>query len=242
MIVSKRRAASFAALILFAVGLAAGLAACGASEADQRKAFIAFLQQMNNRAGVHVLKPNAEDKAAFGDYNRHYDVILNFNEDMGEISRRHEQEMAKLSGDGAPRSIEQMAAHRDDIVTVGALIENIQGEIVKRLAQADAEHTALKQPDDLKAVYDVSYARLVTAPVRAIQNSNTVLYEGLQASLQLADYINSHRDKLTVNGSQILAKDPKTLAEIGALVKAHQEAGKRFQEAQREGQKLLQGN
>ena len=38
------------------------LAAWGNSEADQRKAFIAFLQDMNNRPGAHVLIPSANDE------------------------------------------------------------------------------------------------------------------------------------------------------------------------------------
>jgi hypothetical protein len=240
MIVVNRRAAGFAALILFAVGLVA----CGDSEPDQRKAFIAFLQQMNNRTGVHVLKPAADDEKAFGDYTKHYAVILNFNTDMGAISQQHNQQMAKIGGQGsaAARSIEQMAAHREDVVAVGELLVKMQADIEKRLTQANAERSALKQPDDLKAVYDITYARVVTAPAQAIQTSNRVLSEGTKLSLQLADYINAHRGKLTVKGSQILANDKQTLAEVGVLLKAHQEAGKRFQDAQRDGQKLLDGN
>jgi|GEM_PF-1114781 len=240
MTLFNRRVAGIAALVLLASGLAFGLAACGDNEPEQRKAFMAFLQQMNDRPGVHVMKPTAEDEKAFGDYTKHYDVILGFNRDMGELSKQFEQQMTKITG-GVNRNIEQMAAHRDDLVAVGTLIEQWQPSIEKRFAQADAERAALKQPDDLKAVYDKTFARVITAPVRAIQKSNQALAEGAKVSLQLADYINSHRDKLTVNGSQVLAKDNKTLAEVGALLKAHQEAGKRFQDVQRDGQKLLQG-
>ena len=51
--------------------LAATLAGWGNGEADQRKAFIAFLQDLNNRAGAHVLVPNANDEKAFGPYLQH---------------------------------------------------------------------------------------------------------------------------------------------------------------------------
>jgi hypothetical protein len=240
MFVINRRVASIAALLLLAVGLAA----CGDSEPDQRKAFIAFLQQINNRSGVHVLKPSADDEKAFGDYTKHYAVIVNFNKDMGVISQQYNQQMAKMGAQGstAARTIEQMAAHREDVVAVSELIDKMMPEIDKRLAQGNAERAALKQPEDLKTVYDITYARVVTAPAQAIQTSNRVLSEGTKVSLQLADYINSHRGKLTVKGSQILANDNKTLAEVGVLLKAHQDAAKRFQDAQRDGQKLLQGN
>lgn len=229
-------------LAVLALGLGLLAAGCGDNEPEQRKAFIAFLQQVSNRSGVHVLKPTADDEKAFGDYTKHYAVITSFNNDMRDISQQFLQGMTKFGGPGGARSYEQMAAHREDVVAVGALIDRMQPAIEKRLAQADAEHAALKQPDDLKAVYDATYVKVVAAPAQAIQKSNKILAEGIKASLALADYINAHRDKLTVRGSQITAKDNKTLAEVGAIVKTHQDINKQFQDAQRDGQKLLQGD
>lgn len=58
------RAARCAAVIVFA----ATLVDWGNSEADQRKAFIGFLQDINNRPGIHFLVPTANDEKAFGPY------------------------------------------------------------------------------------------------------------------------------------------------------------------------------
>jgi hypothetical protein len=234
----NRRVACFAALIVLAVGLVA----CGDSEADQRKAFIAFLQQINNRSGVHIMKPSADDEKAFGDYTKHYAVITSYNSDMGVLSAQFKQQAAKLGGGTTDRTIEQMAEHRDDVVGVGELMDKMMPAVENRLAQANAERSALKQPDDLKAVYDITYGKLVTAPTQAIQTSNRVLADGMKVSLQLVDYINTHRGKLTVRGSQIQANDTKTLAEVGALLKAHQESAKHFLEVTRNVQKVLQGS
>ena len=71
------RAARWAAVIVFA----ATLVAWGNSEADQRKAFIGFLQDINNRPGIHFLVPTANDEKAFGPYLAHYAIILDFNRD-----------------------------------------------------------------------------------------------------------------------------------------------------------------
>src|SRR5215469_4063896 len=60
----------------------AALSGWGNSEADHRKAFIAFLQDINNRPGAHLLVPNATDEKAFGTYLPHYAIILDFNKDM----------------------------------------------------------------------------------------------------------------------------------------------------------------
>ena len=62
------------------------------------------------------------------------------------------------------------------------------------------------------------------------------------STIKLADYINSHRSKLTVSGMQIQAKDQRTLDEVRPLLTAHQEAGERFSAAQHEGQRVLQGD
>ena len=78
MTVFTRRVATVAALLL----LAAGLAGCGDSEADQRQAFIKFLESINHRAGSHFLRPKPEEESAFGGYLRHYTIILEFNKDM----------------------------------------------------------------------------------------------------------------------------------------------------------------
>src|SRR5690348_5006168 len=54
----------------------------GSSEADQRKAFIAFLADINNRPGIHYLVPTPADEKAFGPYLPHYAIILDFVKDM----------------------------------------------------------------------------------------------------------------------------------------------------------------
>jgi Protein of unknown function (DUF3053) len=74
------RAARAAMCIVFAAALAGF--SWGNSEADQRKAFIAFLQDINNRPGIHYLVPNADDEKAFGPYLQHYAIILDFTKDM----------------------------------------------------------------------------------------------------------------------------------------------------------------
>jgi hypothetical protein len=75
-----------------------------------------------------------------------------------------------------------------------------------------------------------------------MENSAKALEAGIDASIKLTDYINSHRNKLAVSGMQIQAKDQRTLDEIGPMLKAHQDAGQRFVAAQREGQRVLQNN
>jgi hypothetical protein len=224
--------------------LAATLAGWGNSEADQRKAFIAFLQDLNNRAGAHVLVPNANDEKAFGPYLQHYAIILDFNKDMNGSVQDFIAQAIKLGfgPNPAPRSIEQMAAAPADLTTAKDVIDKMEQGVETRLAKANTERGALKQPDDLKAVYDKTFDRLVAAPAVAFENSAKALGSGIDAAIAFVTYINAHRGKLVVSGMQIQAKDQRTLDELTPLMKAYQDAGERFVAAQRQSDRVLGGN
>ena len=145
--------------------LAATLVGWGNSEADQCKAFIAFLQDINNRAGAHVLVPNANDEKAF------------FNKDMNVSVQDFIAQAIKLGfgPNPTPRSIEQMAAAPADLTAAKDVIDKMEQGVETRLAKANTGRGALKQPDDLKAVYDKTFDRLVAAPAVAFENSAKAL-------------------------------------------------------------------
>ncbi len=160
---------------------------------------------------------------------------------MGTVSKDFNAHVNEITGGRVSQSIGELAAHRDAIAGLKVELARVQGEIDKRLATLNAERAALKQPDDLKAVYDVTYERLVLKPTQATKDHMAVLDDGLTGSLKLADYINSHAGKLTIKGSQVLASDPKTLDELKALMSAQTAAGKRLQDAGRDLQRVLDG-
>lgn len=225
------------------IAISLATAACGDSEADQRKAFIKFLDDIDRRVGVHFLQPSREDEAAFGDYMRHYTVILDFNKDMKVIINEYTEGMKKIgiSPNVQPQTLEQMLARRQDFPKIKELTVKTMQAFEARLAKADAERGALKQPDDLKAAYHTVYDKLVAVPLQAMIASDKALLDLADSSLRVADYVNEHRGKLTVSGSQIRAADAQTLTEINALIKTHQDVMKRFQDAQRAGQRLTSG-
>jgi len=234
------RAARGAMCIVFA----AALLGWGNSEADQRKAFIAFLQDINNRPGAHVLVPNANDEKAFGPYLQHYAIILDFNKAMKSPTDDFMAQIIKIGygPNPAPRTIEQIAAAPADLTAAKDAVDKMEQGIETRLAKANADRGALKQPDDLKAAYDKTFDRLVNAPAMAMENSVKALDSGIDATIALVTYINTHRTKLIVSGMQIQAKDQRTLDEIAPLMKAYQDAGERFAAAQRQSDRVLGGN
>ncbi len=236
------RAARGVMCIVFAAILAGF--SWGNSEADQRKAFMAFLQDINNRPGGHVLVPNASDEKAFGPYLQHYAVILDFNKDLTVAMQDFMAQMVKF-GFGPnpnPRTIEQIAAAPADLTLIKDTVDKMEQAVESRSAKINAERAALKQPDDLKAVYDKTFDKLVSAPSAAFENAAKALITGVDATTALVTYINAHRAKLVVSGMQIQAKDQRTLDELTPLLKAYQGAGERFAAAQRAAERVLNGN
>jgi antitoxin component of RelBE/YafQ-DinJ toxin-antitoxin module len=235
-----RRGFSLAGVLV----LALATAGCGDSEADQRKAFIGFLQDINHRSGVHFLRPKPEEEKAFGDYLRHYTIITDFNKDLTAVSNDYYERLKKLGigPNSQARTIEQMVARRQEIPVVKEETTKYVQAIETRVAKVNAERAALQQPDDLKAVYNTTFDKLINAPAQAMVNSNKALLALTDSSMRLVDYINDHRGKLTVSGTQVRANDARTLAEVDVLLKAHQENGRRFQDAQRNGQRVLGGS
>jgi hypothetical protein len=141
-----------------------------------------------------------------------------------------------------PRTIEQMAAAPADLMAAKGAVDKMEQVIETRLAMVTADRAALKQPDDLKAVYDKTFDKLVIGPTVAFENSAKALSTGIDTALALVNYINAHRAKVVVSGMQIQARDQRTLDELSPLMKAYQEAGERFVVAQRQSDRVLQGN
>jgi hypothetical protein len=236
------RAARGAMCIVFAATLAGF--SWGNSEADQRKAFIAFLQDINNRPGIHFLVPTANDEKAFGPYLQQYAIILDFDKDMKAPMDDFLAQVIKLGfgPNPSPRTLEQMAAAPTDLTAAKDVVDKMEQVIEARLAKVTADRAALKQPDDLKTVYDKTFDKLVVAPTMAMENSAKALDGGIDAANALVTYINAHRAKLVVSGMQIQAKDQRTLDELQPLMKTYQDAGERFVAAQRQSDRVLGGN
>lgn len=199
---------------LLAVSLA--LAACGSKEPEQRAAFIQFLQtRVLDRPGVRVPKPTDEQKKPFGDYAQHYAVIADFNEAM---NKSVSQPMDAVIAKGSPRSIGDIVARRDDIRTARDGVKQMRTALDDNLARADAAHAALKQPDDLKAVFDKAYEKTVTLPATTFREVFPALDAVLGGAVRIGDYIEAHRAQIQLSGNAITVNDAKVQNELNAML------------------------
>lgn len=194
------------------------LAACSPSEADQRKAFVAFLQnEVLSKPGVRLPRPDAEKQKSFGDYAAHYAIIPRFHDRMNESVAKPMQQA--LAG-SMPRSIEEVVNRKADLAAVRAGFVKMREALDAAIAEADKERTALKQPDDLAPVYGQAYAKLVTQPAGTFREVFPITDETFGAILDLANLIEANKAAIKLSGSQIQITNPALQAKVQAALTA----------------------
>jgi Protein of unknown function (DUF3053) len=202
-----------AALILV-VALVAG---CD-DEPAQRKAFIEFLQtRITDKPGLHVPHLTADEAKSFGPYARQYAIITDFNDGLDKSVAKPMQEAINH---GAIHSVDEVVSRRADFVAARDGVAQLRAAIDKQLAAADAARAALKQPADLKEVFDKAYDKDVTTPAKAFADIFPDLSQALTAIVDLGDFLEAHKDKITVNGPMIQTTDPSLQPQLQALVNA----------------------
>jgi hypothetical protein len=226
--------------ILACLALSLALAACGPSEPDQRKAFIAFLQtDVLPRPGARVPRPDAEKLKTFGDYAGHYAVITRFHERMNaSVATPMQQAMTN----GVPRSIAEVVTRKADLAAVRVGFGAMRIALDEAMAATEAERAALKQPDDLRAVYASVYDKLVTQPVSVFREIFPPTDEAFAAILAMAELIEGNKQAIRLNGSQLEVTNPALRARVQAALEAM--AGKQgaMTEAQQKMRRVLYGS
>jgi hypothetical protein len=221
------------------IALAATLAGCFENEADQRKAFIDFLQtRVIERQGVRVPKPNDNEQKSFGPYAEHYAVITNFTGDEGLTAMA-----AKLQA-SLPNitNIQGVIDNREALRKAGPEMGDLLRTMDEKHTAAKSARAALKQPDDLKIVFGKAFDKTVTGPVTAFHESVPLGQEALAATARVADYAAGHRDTVKIVGGRLQATNAKTQTELMALVNAAAAQQPKFNEAQRKLRMVLTGS
>jgi len=212
------RSAARAACVILLVAFTAG---CD-DEASQRKAFIDYLQaRIIDKPGLHVPNPTEAETKSFGPYAQNYQIILDFNDGL---SRSVAAPMEAAMQRGAIRSLDEIASRRADFVAVRDGIGQLHAALDKALAAADAAHTALKQPDDLKAVFDKAYDRTVTVPAKTFDEIFPAMDLALGNVMALSDFLVQHKGQVNLRGSMVEISDPGLKPQLQKLLDAINES------------------
>ena len=228
----------YATLVLLAVMGSVLLAACGDREPEQRAAFIKFLQTRVLDSG-RLPALSEEDKQAVGPYADHYAIITKFNDTANAIAGT---DLRAITTKITVRSLDDLIARRDELKSLDGDFAKFEAGLNSAVSTADAAKAQLKQPDDLKVVYDKAYDKLISAPVQILREILPLLKEVHAAELDLVDYMAQHKRELKMNGAMVMTEDPKLQAEFNAKVQAIQTKAKAVMEVHRKLQALRSGS
>lgn len=230
-----RRAFAVATVVV----LSTATAGCFDHEPEQRRAFITFLKErIINLPGLHIPILTKQEIADLGPYADQYRIM----------SRFHHQLNAVVSGDlkraltaGTPRSIETLVGMHSVFPVVKASMPKIEKAVDDAEKEADAARKALKQPADLKAVYDVAFERMVGKPARVLRALLPKVDEMLTPVGELAEYLHSHQDVVSVSGNTITPKNEVVRQEVNGLMVAAARASRAALDGKKELTALMRG-
>lgn len=186
------------------------LTACGDKESDQRKAFTDFLQNTAMRSGEHLPSLSENQKQTFGNYASDYAILYGFSQ---QANQAVEQGMRPVVDElSAIRVPQDYLTRRDALRQASGNLSVLSQQIQSAKMQADSSKATLKQPDDLKKVYDSLYAKVVTQPAGTLIPLLPKLQALSQAAVQTGDYLQSQGTRVTFNdgGVQFPTQDQAT--------------------------------
>lgn len=186
------------------------LTACGDKEGDQRKAFTDFLQNTVLRSGEHLPSLSENQKQSFGKFASDYAIIYGFSL---QANKAVDQGMRPVVDElSAIRVPQDYLTRRDSLRQANGALVMVTQQIESAKMQADSSKAALKQPDDLKKVYDSVYDKIVTQPANLLIPLLPKLQALSQGAVQTGDFLQTQGTRVSFNdgGVQFPTQDQAT--------------------------------
>ena len=137
---------------LAALLMVVSLSGCFDKEGDQRKAFVDFLQNTVMRSGERLPTLTADQKKQFGPFVSDYAILYGYSQQVNQAMDSGLRPVVdSVNAIRVPQDyVTQSGPLREMNGSLGVLAQQLQNAKL----QADAAHSALKQSDDLKPVFD----------------------------------------------------------------------------------------
>ena len=206
---------------LFVLGLVFQLAGCGDNEPEQRKAFTEYLQT-SVISGTKVKLPalTEEQKKAFGNYTKDYELLTGFSDQLNTaFSESMQSSMNELR---SLNSMKAMVDGREKVEKAQTEVKAVQtklDEIIKKTADS---YAALKQPDDLKAVYAQAYGKIVTQQGDLAKQTLVLLDSTFDDILKISDFLKAQGDKIEYQGQVVQFTEQDALDKFNEMNKSLQ--------------------
>lgn len=201
---------------VFALLVVMQLTACGDKEPEQRKAFIDYLHNTVMRSGVHIPTLSEDQKQKFGTYVSDYAILVGFSQ---QLSKSVEASLTPaLEQINQIRTAQDYIAKRDTLQqSLGAL--NLLGQQIQSAKlQADSARAALKQPDDLKAVYSQVYDKIVTTPSNSLMPVIPITSSFVQELVLVGDFLQAQGNQVSFNNGGVQFRTQQQVAQYNTMM------------------------
>ena len=226
MIVSERamRLLCFVLLVL----CVSFTGACRKSEQEQRRAFIEFLETNVLAADANGIQMSDETRKKVGSYGRHFDVIVMYAREVGDINARLAGEQTRIAAHG-PVSMDKLGSERARIEQLVAILSRSVQHLEAARAKADAAKAALKQPEDVQAVFSRAYAKEVSGYAAASQLLWAAQRDFYAEALRMGVFLERHKEKIQFRNKTVTIDEQALLLEYNALQKSLEEKSQKMQ-------------
>ncbi|MBS0848081.1 DUF3053 domain-containing protein [Citrobacter sp. JGM124] len=201
---------------LAALLVVVSLSGCFDKEGDQRKAFIDFLQNTAMRSGDRLPTLTSDQKKQFGGLVSDYAILYGFSQQMSQaMDQGIRPVLDTVNGIRVPQDyLNQRNTLRQENGALNVLGQQVQNAKM----QADSALATLKQPEDLKAVFDKVYEKVVTNPANSIVPLIPAAQNLTQQLMQVGDYIAEQEGQVSFTANGIQFPTSRQASQYNALI------------------------
>lgn len=212
-----------------AVLMALSLSGCFDKEGDQRKAFINFLQNTVMRSGERLPMLTADQKKQFGPFVSDYAVLYGYAQQVNQaMDAGVKPVIDSVNNIRVPQDyMTQREALRQANGALGVLNQQLQNARM----QADSARGTLKQNDELKAVFNKAWDKVVVQPHNALQPLIPAAQTFTQQLVQVGDYIAQQGTQVGFVASGIQFPTSQQASQYNALIAPLTEQHRAFDQA-----------
>ena len=109
-------------------------------------------------------------------------------------------------------------SRRDSLRQANSALVIVTQQIESAKMQADSSKAALKQPDDLKKVYDTAYNKVVTVPANQLIPLLPKLQALSQGAVQAGDFLQTQGNRVSFNDGGVQFPTQDQASQYNALM------------------------
>ena len=182
------------------------LTACGDKEPEQRKAFIDYLQNTVMRSGMKLPTLSEDQKQKFGPYVSDYAILVTFSQ---QLTKSVDASLTPaITQINEIRVAQDYLAKRDALQQSAGALNLLVQQIRTAKTQADSAVAVLKQPDDLKVVFNKAFDNIVTQPANVLIPAVPVISAFVQDLAQVGDFLQQQGTQVTFNNGGVQFQTP----------------------------------